>query len=449
MNVRNRRGIFLSAHLDDNEIEKHIRLSVGGTFLLHQRRNNGRIISFAILRLAGLLVLLFVIIHPFASLSSWPNDIPIPPSRISMDVINQRDHKMLTIFAQSGSKLIKKVFPHKIDCTQPYLHFPINVDEDPYLPWIHDYFIMDSKLDGTLSVDGDGRQRIQFIAQNRRRCETGKGKEDVMKFWEPQMALFQPVAIRVLSNDSRQIALVAPEDNATHPETRFICRFHDFLDVNLEPIHGTKILTTFSDYSFNYEFINWRKRGDKPMFVKTGPDVEIFDYATLLFSCPIPNMLQAAQFMLVDLIPIRTPARYDEGYMLTKEHVGDIEFEKLHRFNTTKHYGNKALPVPPLEELGRYENIPVCRRPQMHNKTRLTACTWAAASYKRRGGKISVDDAPKRLKEWLIFHRLVGYDRIVVYDNTQGEELPFKAVADSFPEFVTYIQWPGTAILLL
>jgi hypothetical protein len=373
MHVRNRRGKFLlAAPTNGNGIDTIIRLSDGGTLppFNRQRNTNSRIILAFLLRLAGiLLVLWIVIIHTYAyhQLSPWTNNIPMMPTRISMeDVTNHgNSKKLLTIYSQLGSKLIQKVYPHEIDCTQPYLHFPVNVDDDPYLPWIHDYFIEDSILDGKINADGE-QQRIMFIAQNRRRCETGRGKEDIMKYWEPQMALFQPIAIRVLSSNNHEIALVAPEDNATHPETRFICRFHDFLlDGNQKRIHGTKkeLATTFSEYSFNYEYINWRKRGDKPMFVKTGPDVEIFDFATLLFSCPIPKMLRSAQFMLVDLIPVRTPVRYDEGYLLTKEHVGDEEFDKLHRFNTTKHYGSNALLVPPFEELGRYENIPVCRRP--------------------------------------------------------------------------------------
>lgn len=344
----------------------------------------------------------------------------------------------------------------RLNCQEPYLTLPVETDDDPFLPYLHDYF-----------VTNDGRH-VKFIAQNKRRCHTGRGQATVMAFWEPQMALFQPVGVRVAQEAEAKDGkgtprywLTAPE-NATHPETRFICRFHDS--------QRNIVMTTFSEYPFNYEYINWRKRGDKPMFVKDGPDVEIFDYSTLLFSCPIPEALLlrrqqqqqqqpitgGGRRLWLDLIPIRTPARFDQGYLLTLEQVGQEEFAKLHRFDTNLHYGtNGEQEIPPLDQSGRYENLPIClpqTNPSMSSlsqpERQLVGCTWAAASYDRRGGKRSIHDAPERLKEWIAFHKMVGFDHLFVYDNTQLEDndtttaLPLKQVTDLFDSsLVTYIRW--------
>jgi len=325
--------------------------------------------------------------------------------------------RQFTIYAQSGRYLNKRIISERIDYEKPYLHFPVDTDDDPFLPWIHDYFRTDDS--------------VRFIAQNKRRCETGKGKQDIMKYWEPQMALFQPVAV---TTSNSRYSLTAPEE-ATYPETRFICRFHSA---------GGTSATAFSEYSFNYEYLNWRKRVDKPMFEKEGPDVKIFDYSTLLFSCQVPKNLRTKEHLWVDLVPIRTAVRYNEGYLLTKEQVGGKEFEKLHRFNTTKHYGKKTT-ILPLDQSGRFENLPLgpAVSKSLRRKHKLVACTWAAATYDRRGGQGVVEDTPARLLEWIVFHRLAGYDQIYLYDNTQGEDLPLKKVANLFFDFVTYIRWPG------
>lgn len=384
---------------------------------------------------------------------------------LSFSVYMESDNGTLSHHTFSHTKIM--------DCHKPYLTLPIDINDDPFLPWLHDYFVTN---DAT---------RVKFIAQNKRRCHTGQGQGKVMQYWEPQMALFQPVAVRVETSEEQhqqqqeaseeKLWLTDPE-NATYPETRFICRFHGE--------NGERIGTTFSEYAFNYEYINWRKRGDKPMFVKNGPDVEIFDYSTLLFSCPIPESLrqqysnnntkstteqQEQQRFWLDLIPIRTPARYDEGYMLTRDQVGDEEFLNLTRFDTAQQYGAKERQIPSIARSGRYENLPACfpsridfsslgkgasslplsstLAPKRHQ---LIACTWAAANYDRRGGRRSIHDAPARLREWIAFHQMVGFDHIYIYDNTQVDdeiddtaELPLKKQADLF-ESVTYIRWNAT-----
>jgi hypothetical protein len=484
----------------------------------------------------------------------------------------QNDHhhhqkkKKLTVYAQNPKnngehqqQLEKHVYADlDLDCAKPYLHFPIDTDTDPYLPWIHDYFVAPASATATRrqastsgrtsstttinpsskSMSNDDEPytyEVRFIAQNKRRCDTGHGKENVMEYWEPQMALFQPITIMAVvveknttSHTRYQYRLVDPNEetanddddkdrgNRDHhgdtltliPETRFACRFHFDTSSNStgrerdedddDDSSSSATMMTFSKYPFNYEYLNWRKRGNgKPMFEKHGPDVKIFDHATLLFSCPIPPAaaasLQSSNSLWLDIIPIRTlRARHDDGYLLTPHHVGPDEFQNLHRFNMTRHYGPRDSAqriIPPFHQLGRIENLPICLPPppppvsasasvsaspprdDETNKTKkkrhkLVACTWAAASYNRRGGKHVVSDTAARFKEWVVYHRLVGYDQIYVYDNTQlvssadetttaassssmnhhqeqQELLPLKQVAQLFPGFVTYIPWPG------
>lgn len=330
-----------------------------------------------------------------------------------------------------------------INCHEPYRSLPLLLGSvnDPFLPWIHDYFVHDDT--------------VRFVAQNKRRCHTGRGKQGDMAFWEPQMALLQPVSITY--NSSTQTYHLAEPEHADYPETRFICRFRD--------TYNESTVTEFSIYPFNYEYINWRKRANSPMFVKDGPDVKIVDYSTLLFACPVPESLRRESRLYLDLIPIRTPARYDEGYLLTAEQVGQAEFAKLKRFDTKRHYGNQT-ELPPIDQAGRLENLPIClpdndkdgynaRRSSEHEggprrRHRLVACAWVAASYERRGGKSFVSDTAQRLKEWLVFHQLAGFDQIYLYDNTHvenatttDEQMPLKKIANLFPGFVTWIRWPG------
>ena len=69
-------------------------------------------------------------------------------------------------------------------------------DGDPFfpLPWMHDAFPSD---DGKL---------ITFIAQNRRRCHTGKDYEELKKHVSPQVSLFQHIPIkRIKASDNEEI----------------------------------------------------------------------------------------------------------------------------------------------------------------------------------------------------------------------------------------------------
>jgi hypothetical protein len=435
--------------------------------------------------------------HPSPPLSSriGASDKPQPKQQVHVE----EDKNILTIYLEpttslpsntyplprrktSAAKLQKKTFPDfQPDCSQPVLasslDFPIDnfPDDDPFLPWIHDYFV-----DGTAS---DGSARVKFVAQNKRRCDTGEEREGIMRFMEPQMALFQPVPVREehVQNSNGTTSVIYRLSSpavATAKETRFICRFHNAAGV----VH-----TTLSEYPFNYEFVAWRKHKGA-MFVKKGRDVEHFEYSQLLFYCPVPAPFRDAlliqnsgqhpkeqkdptsnankPFVWLDLVPIRTPAR-DGQFLFTPEHTGPEEWDSLNHFNTTHAFGEDHV-LPAVEDSGRWANLPLCpavsKPPALlttttttqpssstsrkRNSNRLVACTWTAATYHRRGDTTQVGDSVARLKEWIVFHQLVGLDHIYIYDNTalnttEQEMSPLQEIAREFLGFVTLHPWPA------
>ncbi len=370
-----------------------------------------------------------------------------PPSSMS-------DTKPLPMRKTSANILQKIEFPQaRVNCTNGFLlHFPTDEfpESDPFLPWIHDYFV---------DTSGNSKKSwsVKFVAQNRRRCNTGQGKESEMKFWEPQMALFQPVPIQIVDINKYRLSSL---EEATVRETRFICRFHD------DKGH-TEI--SFSEYPFNYEYINWRKHREQSMFSFKGPDVGLFEFSQLLFSCPVPETFRDFMIMhndhpnvWMDLIPIRTPARHGER-LLGEMHVGHDEFLNLEPFDAMETFGDSHF-LPDLADSGRIVNLPICPSvayipsslriaEKEHDKSvvkkhTLVLCTWTASSYHRRGDRIAVNDAPTRLREWIVFHKLAGVDHIFIYDNSQTSvedddvNASLKQVTDAFPNFVTYYPWP-------
>jgi len=416
----------------------------------------------------------------------FPESRPLPRRRTSASILKKYEFPELAVTDCPDDTSSRPILPR----------LPVNDDfpgdDDPFLPWIHDYF-----------VSGDGAE-VRFIAQNRRRCETGEGKEGVMRYYEPQVALFQPVAIaesplvihgtnntETTTTTIVQRKLSTPAD-ATHPETRFICRFHSTSNINSNRLLSETETTTYSAFPFNYEFVHWRKRwNDRPMFRQTGKDVDLFEFSTLLWSCPIPDRFRSKLVpgvdggkrttttgsgervrVWLDVIPIRTPARYDEGYLLTQDQIGPYEYNVTRRFDTIQHYGTDHV-LPALDDSGRWANLPLCpaapasaasqqtakRSISTHQQKQhqFVACTWASASYNRRGDANTIDDTASRVREWLVFHRMVGLDHMYLYDNTEPPEdvstslpplSPLRGIADEFPDFVTYIPWNGMLWLL-
>ena len=323
----------------------------------------------------------------------------------------------------SASRLTKIEYPKASQCSNLMETWPIDdfPTQDAFLPWIHDVF-----------PSGD---HVKIVAQNRRRCHTGEGMENEMKHWEPQMALLQPVPVDMDESGNYRLSSV---ENATWKETRFLCRFHT----------AEKEYTTLSEFPFNYEYVTWRK-GANSMYKTTGTDNQQFWLSQLLFSCPIPKELQPListgehvendqANVWLDLVPIRTPARVKP--LLTQDHVGPDSLG-LPMFNTTQEWGSQHV-LPAISDSGRWANIPICRAPEPRRK-RLVACTWTAASYTRRGDATTVGDTARRLREWILFHHLVGFEQVNVYDNTAAKDSPLREICNEF-DFVQYHKWPAS-----
>ena len=331
---------------------------------------------------------------------------------------------------------------------------------------------------------------------------------------------------------------------------------------------------TLSVYPFNYEFINFRKIGATSLLTPKGKDQERIYLSTLLFRCPVPTAIQhylaqpppaattnsnstpteeeeqqyypapqlsdGSPLLHIDLIPIRTSARYgiqdlyldpaDAGpkadwsqsspHLLWKNFNGTGTVEEL-GFHPQQRWGSHQV-LPRIEASGRWTNLPLCRlqhttpttqtqqhkndqqqqeppQPQQSNnnspqhnndsqnnnsapsqqqnsnnqprqqgqnkKHTLIACTWASATFKTRGQhKVrSITDNAERLREWIIFHLMVGFDHIYVYDNsgafhngttTTGsssaahdeDDESLQPTVDEFAytQRVTRIDWPAT-----
>lgn len=350
---------------------------------------------------------------------------------------------------------------------------------DPYLPWIHDLFI---SQDGT---------NVNIIAQNKRRCHKGKLHTSEMKFWEGQVALFQPVAIKRLnattntratrngnSGGVRYRLSTHEEADPDGVETRFICRFKS-VDYTQQSV--TYQGETLSTYPFNYEFVNWRKK--KSTMVEDNKEQSYFWLSSLLINCPIPTHLQIAPpfTLMLDIIPIRTPVRRNDrdGFFFHEGHGGPMTFDAAAMWQR-----NHVLPE--AASSGRWENLPICTLKKPHSKAaisdggytnptpakkpyRLVACTWTSAQHQRRGNERRISDGKSRLREWIAFNLQVGFDHVYVFDNTGANSTIFRLknevdnddprndasngdledglsfVTDLFPSSqVTRIDWPAT-----
>ncbi|CAJ1936075.1 unnamed protein product [Cylindrotheca closterium] len=389
------------------------------------------------------------------------------------------------------------------------------VDADPFLPWIHDIF---PSLDGT---------RVEFVAQNKRRCKSGSAyQKDILRM-TPQVALLQSVSVEVI--DEGKARTLAPElwsesdkDATFYPPmpryrlapyeeaspegmwTRFICRFHTTDFQSGKP----KILKeTLSEYPINYELAGYRKNRPQLLTPK-GRETNLFWTSTLLFSCPIPPELQplvldgstilsdGTPTLHVDVVPIRTSPRYgSKEVYFTEDMVGPrARWETSGKldtfnnsgitsngFNATQRWGKNHV-VPPVEASGRWANLPICAPPtipleektidvadnvkddmnkneiaskeammplQKEKPHQLTACLWSAASFSERGIKDvrnKQKDTVERLREWIEFHLLVGFDHIVVYDNSGAHtnETSLEPITSQYPPSkVTRVDWPS------
>lgn len=330
----------------------------------------------------------------------------------------------------TASDLKVHAFPNRVVNCSASVPLPLPIDDfpedDPYLPWLHDYFVRN--------------ESVHVIAQNKRRCETGDGKEVVMHYWEPQVALFQGVPVQPLTNGRYRLDTTPKQTDHLQQQTRFQCHFHN----------ATHAQTTLSQFPFNYEYILWRKH-KLPMFQTTGKDVATFEVSQLLFECPIPTLFRQdnknrlANNLYLDLVPIRTPARLKP--LLTPSHISPAEYEIMHNdhalFDSLEQFGHGHI-LPAIQDSGRWANLPLCPAPKAPPKQyNFVGCTWTSSRYQRRGDATTIQDSALRLREWIIFHQLAGMDHMYLYDNTQSNQSELFDIVAEFPDFVTYHPWPA------
>ena len=133
-------------------------------------------------------------------------------------------------------------------------------------------------------------------------------------------------------------------------------------------------------------------------------------------------------------------------------------------FSVTEEFGADHI-IPLIEDSGRWENIPICKpslqtyreektsssKPSSSSSKNnttdntLVACTWTSDSYQTRTNA-KVSNGKRRLKEWISFHLLAGFDHMYIYDNSGafGNETSLAPVTDEFPSNkVTRINWPA------
>lgn len=387
----------------------------------------------------------------------------------------------LPLRAKAQANLLKEVaYPRLNSCSKLTQQFPVDdtpTDQDPFLPWIHDVF-----------PTADGKF-IQFVAQNKRRCHTGKHELDIIRFMAPQAALFQHVHVKrvpdpdnmnnndidshndlISRNSSRYKISDSHEDaDLDGMTTRFICRFKPSME------------ETLSVYNFDYDWTAYRKRY-KASFTKDDGNVYSIHTSQLIFRCPVPASLQETirqgssvkddwASLFVDLIPIRTPPRFGVPHMYFPPWHREFETtEPTERFYPNVTWGSNHL-LPKIQDSGRWENIPICMpsllqyedqtvedlpaivvnaddadAPQpLQKKHNLVSCIWASAGYTTRGERFAVNDGQRRMLEWITYNKLIGFDHIYVYDNSGAfsNSSSLKPIADLFPGEVTLINWPS------
>jgi len=384
----------------------------------------------------------------------------------------------------TASKLRKVQYTRLNSCSKLTQQWPIDdspVDEDPFLPWIHDAFP---------TPDG---QFIQFVAQNKRRCRTGKrdpAEVQIMMNTQPQAALFQHVPVKRVNmtavdnnseSDTQQhkvetrYKLVPYEQADTDGMTsRFVCRFKPF---NLE---------TLSVHNIDYDWTAFRKRY-KVSFLKDDGGIKHIHVSQLNFKCPVPPELQEVvrngssvqndwATLFVDLIPLRTPPRYGspsqflapwynefqntkkesdkEKKQSGKENKDSEEHDEV--FDPLEEWGLDGHLLPRLDDSGRWENIPICmpsamtfenerrnelnvpvegggsvavsvqdaaappdiKKKEPNKRHKLVSCIWASAGYATRGNRFAINDGQRRLMEWITHNKLIGFDHFYLYDNS-------------------------------
>ena len=392
---------------------------------------------------------------------SEPGQQPILKAYLEPIDQDQWNVKPLPVRTQTAKDLEEVHYPQLNSCSRLPEQWPVDnyPDNDPFLPWIHDVF-----------PTHDGKF-VQFVAQNKRRCNTGSTDKDTatLKHTQPQLSLFQHVPVKRLEKtaDGTRYRLSTHEEaDEDGVETRFICRFKPTME------------ETLSVHNFHYDYVSYRK-GHKQTFTSRGKwDIKSLHTTQLIFQCPVPEGLQQRRregssvindyaTTFVDLIPIRTPPRYGEPNVFFPPRYDEFMTDnRTSLFRAEDEFGMNHV-LPKIEDSGRWENIPICKpslqtyakSPSLERalttesgdnaaplkQNRLIACVWASAGYATRGERFAISDGERRLREWLHYNFLVGFDHIYVYDNSgaQSASASLQSITDEFPDRVTRIVWPS------
>ena len=428
------------------------------------------------------------------SRSSAVNKLPPRILTAYLEPVDQStwNTKPLPTRTTTSEDLTKIEYPRLNSCTRLPEQFPIDDypgdpacsgldnEGDPFLPWIHDVF-----------PTHDGKY-IQFVAENKRRCKTGTTPDEqlIAKFMQPQIALFQHVAVKRLNNnehhdgnEEQRYRLTSMEDaDEDGVTTRFICQF--------EP-SGQETLSVFN---VHYDYASLRKHNKRMFTIDGHKDGKFMHTAQLLFQCPVPeNLIEVVRLgtsvvddyatLFVNIIPIRTPPRYHrpdvflapkyKEFLYTQPEPGD----QFGIFNTTVEWGNNHI-LPKIVDSGRWENIPICKpslmtygppgkplldaNSELHGimsdhshipkQHKLVSCLWSSTGYTTRGNRFAINDGQRRLLEWITYNKQIGFDHFYLYDNSgafaddpsnMDDTFSLKAIANLFPNDVTYINWPA------
>jgi hypothetical protein len=376
------------------------------------------------------------------------------------------DTKPLPLRTTTKEDLIAIPYPKLTSCKRLPEQWPVDEypDADPFLPWIHDVFPTD-----------DGKY-IQFVAQNRLRCNTGTSEteEAFLELRKPYVSLFQHAPLKRLpprtadgDDYEKRYRLSSHED--ADPEsmaTRFICRFQPSGD------------ETFSVFNNDYEWTSFRKN-QRRMFAEDGRDNKQIHTSQLMFKCPVPpHLIEIVRkgtsvqddwaTLFVDLIAVRTPPRHgNPSQFLIPRYADSVphDYKPSDPFVADQEWGKDHI-LPRLEDSGRWENIPICQpslmtyEPQVLEKTpseidkgddghginhHLVSCLWASTGYTTRGNRFAINDGQRRLLEWLTFNKLLGFEHFYIYDNSGAFDsgTTLQPIADMFPGQVTVIPWPS------
>ena len=382
--------------------------------------------------------------------------------RAYLEPLNYDDWKItpLPVRSQAKKENLKMVEYTRLNsCSKLTQQWPVDdtpTDHDPFLPWIHDVF-----------PSNDGKY-IQFVAQNKRRCKTGSKETDILAHMAPQAALFQHVSVkRTTANDGdsdnrdgqHYNYQLVPHSDADPDAiaTRYICRFKPDMQ------------ETLSEFNFDYEWTSYRKRYKVNVDEFDG-GIKHIHMTQLLFRCPVPEELQERvrtgetvkndwASLFVDLIPIRTAPRWGTPNQYLQPKYSEFqETDPQKAFDPKTMWGDQHI-LPLIQDSGRWENIPICKPGSMEfepevvvanhapakKKHRLASCIWASAGYTTRGNRFAVNDGQRRLLEWISHNKLIGFDHFYLYDNSGafGSDASLKAIADLFPDDVTYVPWPS------